>query len=91
MVITLFLFTHNNRRAAYQVSCCSFIMKEILLMKRKLLLTLGVTFGLAFAAPCTSFAANAASAATTMENCGAYLFEWRPVIFCNSGGRKYHQ
>lgn len=53
-------------------------------MKRKLLLTLGVTFGLAFAAPCTSFAANAASAATTMENCGAYLFEWRPVD-CGNG------
>lgn len=38
---------------------------------------------LAIAVPCT-FPAHADTASITMENCGAYLFEWRPVD-CGDG------
>ncbi|MGN0333022.1 MAG: N-acetylmuramoyl-L-alanine amidase family protein [Lachnospiraceae bacterium] len=49
-------------------------------MKRKNWLILGLTAALSFGSAFSSLAAET----ITMENCGAYLFEWRPVD-CGDG------
>ena len=54
-------------------------------MIRKKLLILGVALCLATSANIvTAFAETTTSNITTMENCGAYIFEWRPID-CGNG------
>ena len=54
-------------------------------MIRKKLLILGVALCLATSANIvTAFAETSTSNITTMENCGAYIFEWRPID-CGNG------
>ena len=54
-------------------------------MIRKKLLILGTVFCLATSANMvTAFAETTTSNTTTMENCGAYIFEWRPID-CGNG------
>ena len=48
-------------------------------MLRKQLLIVGLTMSMAFTPAFPAFAAEATTTTTTMENCGAYLFEWRPI------------
>lgn len=52
-------------------------------MKRKLL-GIGVAFALTISSTVLAFADTATSTAVTMENCGAYLFQWRPID-CGNG------
>lgn len=49
-------------------------------MKRKIFIMIGLAAALALHSPASSFA----SETLTVENCGAYLFEWRPVD-CGNG------
>lgn len=51
--------------------------------KRLFIIVLGISAVLAAASPFSSFA-NSTSNEIIMENCGAYLFEWRPVD-CGNG------
>ena len=54
-------------------------------MFKKHLLCLGLAAVMATASAYPAFAAvNSSLTSTTMENCGAYLFEWRPVD-CGNG------
>ena len=54
-------------------------------MIRRKLLVLGTAIWLAVSANAiTSFADTTSANTTTMENCGAYLFEWRPID-CGNG------
>ena len=54
-------------------------------MIRRKLLVLGTAICLAVSANAiTSFADTTSANTTTMENCGAYLFEWRPID-CGNG------
>ena len=54
-------------------------------MIRRKLLVLGTAICLAVSANAiTSFADTTSASTTTMENCGAYLFEWRPID-CGNG------
>lgn len=53
-------------------------------MLRKQLLIVGLTMSMAFTPAFPAFAAEATTTTTTMENCGAYLFEWRPID-CGNG------
>ena len=54
-------------------------------MIRRKLLVLGTAIWLAVSANAiTSFADTTSASTTTMENCGAYLFEWRPID-CGNG------
>ena len=49
-------------------------------MIRKHLLCLGLATMMTVSPTLPAFAAvNSSLTSTTMENCGAYLFEWRPV------------
>ena len=48
-------------------------------MFRKKLLVFTLAIGLAAASTTTVIAASTQEASVTLENCGAYLFEWRPV------------
>lgn len=49
-------------------------------MKRKTFVIIGLAMALTLHGPASSFAAES----LTVENCGAYLFEWRPVD-CGNG------
>ena len=54
-------------------------------MFKKHLLCLGLAAVMATASSYPAFAAvNSSLTSTTMENCGAYLFEWRPID-CGNG------
>ena len=53
-------------------------------MLRKQLLIAGLTMSMAFTPALPVFAAETTTTTTTMENCGAYLFEWRPID-CGNG------
>ena len=53
-------------------------------MKKKWFTIIGLSVALAVISPAAVFADTAASATVTMEPCGAYLFEWRPVD-CGNG------
>lgn len=52
-------------------------------MLKKQMLLFGIALGLAISTPVSVYAEQT-SAATTMENAGAYLFEWRPID-CGNG------
>lgn len=52
-------------------------------MLKKQILLFGIALGLAASTPVSAYAEQT-SAATTMENAGAYLFEWRPID-CGNG------
>lgn len=53
-------------------------------MLKKNFCGLGLACVLAFSSAGSAFADQTAIATTTMENCGAYLFEWRPID-CGDG------
>ena len=53
-------------------------------MLKKSLLGLGMALILAMSSAATVYADQTDAAATAMENCGAYLFEWRPID-CGNG------
>lgn len=55
-------------------------------MLKKNLLGLGMALILAMSSAASVYADQTDAAATAMENCGAYLFEWRPID-CGNG---YH-
>lgn len=61
-----------------------YLQKGVSMIRRKLLV-LGTAICLAVSANAiTSFADTTSASTTTMENCGAYLFEWRPID-CGNG------
>ena len=54
-------------------------------MLKKQLLIAGLAMSLAFTPTFSTLAAeNTTTNSTTMENCGAYIFEWRPID-CGNG------
>ena len=53
-------------------------------MLKKNLLGLGMALILAMSSAASVYADQTDAAATAMENCGAYLFEWRPID-CGNG------
>ena len=53
-------------------------------MMKKMWAVLCLSLSIAATAPVVSLADTAEQGVTTMENCGAYLFEWRPVD-CGNG------
>ena len=66
-------------------------------MFKKHLLCFGLAAVMAVSSSYPAYAVNTSLSGTTMENCGAYLFEWRPIdfwkqkLFCDSGGRKHYR
>ena len=53
-------------------------------MIKKTWASLCLALSIAVASPIISLAATTEQGITTMENCGAYLFEWRPID-CGNG------
>lgn len=51
---------------------------------KKQILSMSLACMLAFSTTVVTYADQSASSAVTMENCGAYLFEWRPID-CGNG------